>query len=285
MEWIESIRKAIDYIEENLTRELTIEDVARHSLISPFYFQKGFSMLCGFTVGDYIRQRRLALAGGEVVSTDEKIIDIALKYGYDSPDSFTKAFTRFHGVTPTTARKEGAIIKAFAPLQISFTLKGGVTMDYKISDKKAFTVIGVQKRFTYDEAKKEIPKFWAEHYQTGKNAVVCGAYGVNIDQSMGGKTFEYLIADDYDGQAAIPDGFVAKTIPAFTWAIFPCVGQMPSAMQAVNQKIFSQWLPNCREYEFAAGYAIEMYNNPADYPKGVQDENYYCEIWIPVKKK
>ena len=285
MEWIDGISQAISYIEENLTEKLTVEEIARQALISPFYFQKGFSMLCGFTVGDYIRQRRLALAGSELVSTDAKIIDIAVKYGYDSPDSFTKAFTRFHGITPTAARRDGAMIKSFAPLKISLTLKGGFTMDYKIVEKDSFTVIGASKKFLYDDAKSEIPKFWTEHYQTGKGNTVCGMYGVNIDEDMGGKEFEYLIADDYDGKSEVPDGFTLKTIPAFTWAIFPCNGAMPSAMQEVNQRIFSEWLPSCKDYEFAAGYNIEMYNDPKDYPKGVQDETYYSEIWIPIKKK
>lgn len=285
MEWIERISEAISYIEDNLTNELTIEKIASNVLISPFYFQKGFSMLCGFTISDYIRQRRIALAGGELVSTDKKIIDIALKYGYDSPDSFTKAFTRFHGITPTAVRKDGAKIKSFAPLKISFTLKGGFTMDCKIVKKDSFTVIGTSKKFPYDNAKSEIPKFWAEHYQTGKGNTVCGMYGVNIDERMSYKEFEYLIADDYNGKSEVPDGFVTKTIPAFTWAVFPCSGAMPSAMQDVNQKIFSEWLPNCKDYEFAAGYNIEMYNDPSNYPNGIQDENYYSEIWIPVKQK
>jgi len=285
MEWIESISEAISYIEENLTDELSVEKIAKTVHVSPFYFQKGFSMLCGFTIADYIRQRRLALAGGELVSTDSRIIDIAMKYGYDSPDSFTKAFTRFHGITPSAARKDGAMIKSFAPLKISFTLKGGFTMDYKIVEKPGFTVIGALKKFSYDEAKSEIPKFWAEHYQAGKANIVCGMYGINIDESMGGKEFEYLIADDYDGKAKVPTGFVTKTIPAFTWAVFPCAGPMPNAMQKVSQEIFSEWLPNCKDYEFAAGYNIEMYNDPSEYPNGVQDENYYSEIWIPVKRK
>lgn len=285
MEWIKSISEAIDYIEENITDDLTIEKIAKHTLISPFYFQKGFSMLCGFTVSDYIRQRRLALAGSELVSTDVKIIDTAVKYGYDSPDSFTKAFTRFHGTTPTAARKNGAMLKSFAPLKVSFTLKGGFTMEYKIVEKDAFAVLGVSKKFLYDDAKSEIPKFWAQHYQAGKGSTVCGMYGVNIDESMAGKEFEYLIADDYNGTGEVPSGFIIRTIPAFIWAVFPCIGAMPNAMQEVNQKIFSEWLPNCKDYEFAAGYNVEMYNNPTDYPNGVQDEKYYSEIWIPVKKK
>ena len=107
MKWIDGISKAIDYIEDNITDELLISDISGRAFMSAYYFQKGFSMLCGFTVGEYIRQRRLSLAGSELVSTDKKVIDIALKYGYDSPDSFTKAFTRFHGVTPTAVRKDG----------------------------------------------------------------------------------------------------------------------------------------------------------------------------------
>lgn len=284
-EWIESISQAITYIEENITGDLSVGKIANHILISPFYFQKGFSMLCGFSVGDYIRQRRLAMAGSELLSSNAKIIDIALKYGYDSPDSFTKAFTRFHGITPSAVRKKGAIIKAFAPLTISFSLKGGITMEYKIVAKNEFTVMGTAKKFSYDDAKEKIPKFWAEHYKNGGGNTVCGMYGVNIDESMGGKEFEYMIADDYNGQTDVPQGFITKTIPAFTWAVFPCRGSMPTAMQEVSEKIFSEWLPNCKDYEFAAGYNIEMYNDPTEYKNGVEDKNYYSEIWIPVKKK
>lgn len=285
MEWIDSITKVVDYIEKNLTEELTVDRIAMHVQISPFHFQRGFSMLCGFTVGDYIRQRRLAQAASELISTQEKVIDIALKYGYDSPDSFTKAFIRFHGLSPTSARKTGAIVKSFAPLTISFTLKGGYTMDYKIVEKEAFTIIGVLKKFQYEEAASEIPKFWTAYLQSGKDVAVCGMYGVNIDETMGGKEFEYLIADEYDGKSVVPAGFMLKTIPAFTWAVFPCVGAMPSSIQSTNEKIFSEWLPNCKDYEFAAGYNIEMYTNSTEYPNGVQDENYYSEIWIPVKHK
>ncbi|ERI91729.1 transcriptional regulator, effector binding domain protein [Clostridiales bacterium oral taxon 876 str. F0540] len=285
MGWIEGIGEAVNYIEANITEELTIESIAERAFLSSFYFQKGFAMLCGFSVGEYIRQRRLALAGSELVSTDEKIIDIALKYGYSSPDSFTKAFTRFHGVTPTAVRKDGAMIKSFAPLKIKFSLEGGYIMDYKIVEKDSFTVMGSSKVFKYDSATKEIPQFWTEHYQTGNGKLVCGMYGVCIDENMGSDEFEYLIADNYNPSIEIPDGFVTKTIPKHTWAVFPCKGAMPKSLQDVNQKIFSEWLPNCKDYEIAAGYNIEMYTNIADYPLGNQDENYYSEIWIPVRKK
>lgn len=115
--------------------------------------------------------------------------------------------------------------------------------------------------------------------------MVCGKYGINIDAQMGHDTFEYLIADDYTPGKPIPDGFVIRTIPALTWAVFPCTGPLPQALQDVNTKIFTEWLPALRDYEFAAGYCVEMYADPREFSKGTLDEKYYSEIWIPVKKK
>lgn len=285
MEWMAIIGNSIQYMEEHITEDITVEDVAKEVGVSSFYFQKGFAMLCGYTVSEYIRNRRLALAGNDLLVTEEKIIDIAMKYGYDSPDSFTKAFTRFHGVTPTSVRKDEVLLKSFAPLKIKISLEGGYLMDYKIVKKEAFTVIANAKTFPYEGAKEIIPQFWQEHFQSGKGAVVCGWYGINIDLEMGQENFEYLIADPYNPQKEVPEGFVTRTIPAFEWAVFPCRGAMPTALQDVNTKIYTEWLPALKEYEFAAGYCVEYYDNPTKYEKGTQDENYYCEIWIPVKKK
>lgn len=285
MEWIESIREAIAYIEENITEDLSVEEIAGVVNISPFYFQKGFGMLCGYSVSEYIKGRRLALAGSEVLSTNGKIIDIAIKYGYDSPDSFTKAFTRFHGVTPSAVRKDGAMIKSFVALKIKFSLEGGYIMDYKIVEKESFKVVGAYKKFKYESAFQEVPAFWNEHISEGKLNDICGMYGINIDEEMGGNEFEYLIADEYSEEKAAMEGYVVKDIPKFTWAVFPCYGPNPSALQDVNRKIFSEWLPNCRDYEIAAGYNIEMYSDPSECKKGILDENYYSEIWIPIKKK
>lgn len=285
MEWVEAISKAIEYMEAHITEDITVEDVAKEVYISPFYFSKGFSLLCGFTISEYIRNRRLSLAGNELATSEERVIDVALKYGYDSPDSFTKAFTRFHGVTPSMVQKNGEMLKTFAPLKIKLSMEGGYIMDYKIVKKEAFTVLGAAKTFTYENPKQEIPEFWMEHYATGKGQHVCGMFGVNIDEQMGQDSFEYLIADIYNPAKDIPEGFVTRIIPAFTWAVFPCKGPMPHALQKVNIKIFSEWLPALKDYEFAAGYCIEMYDDAGKYENGTSDENYYCEIWIPVKKK
>lgn len=285
MEWTEAIGRAIEYIETNITEDITVNDIAKEVNLSPFYFQKGFSLLCGFTIAEYIRNRRLSLAGNELAASDINVIDVAMKYGYDSPDSFTRAFTRFHGVTPSMAQKDEQLLKTFAPLKLKLSLEGGYVMDYKIMKKEAFTVLAAAKTFSYENAKEEVPKFWQEYFSGGGGQTVCGMFGINIDEQMGNDTFEYLIADMYSPMREIPEGFETRTIPAFTWAVFPCRGAMPYALQDVNNKIFSEWLPALKSYEFAAGYCIEMYDDPAKYPKGTQDENYYCEIWIPVKEK
>lgn len=242
-------------------------------------------MLCGYTISEYIRNRRLALAGAELATENTRIIDVALKYGYDSQDSFTKAFTRFHGVTPSLARHERVMLKSFAPLKIRFSLEGGYLMDYRIEKKKAFTVIANSKTFDYEGAKQTVPLFWKEHFASGKDKTVMGSFGINIDKKMGHDTFEYLIADPYEAGRTVPEGFVLETIPEFTWAIFPCIGPLPKALQDVNTKIFTEWLPLLRDYEFAAGYCVEMYDDPSKYTLGTNDEKYYCEIWIPVKRK
>lgn len=125
MEWTEAVRDAVDFMEKHIMEEITMDDVAAHVNVSPFYFHKGFSILCGYSVTEYIRKRRLALAGEELVTSDATVMELAMKYGYDSPDSFTRAFTRFHGHSPSAVRRDKTMLKAFAPLKLSISLKGG----------------------------------------------------------------------------------------------------------------------------------------------------------------
>ena len=285
MEWTSVISKAVNYIEAHITENITLDHVSKHTAVSPFYFHKGFSMLCGYTLMEYIRNRRLSLAGGELLNGNISVIELAMKYGYDSPNSFTKAFSRFHGCTPSSVRTGKHAVKVFEPLKLTISLKGGYVMDYKITQKGSFTVLASAKEFSYEKANQDIPTFWQEHYASGKGKYVCGMFGINIDPQMGNEKFEYMIADIYHPASDIPKGFEVRTIPAFTWAVIPCRGALPMSLQDVNVRIFSEWLPALKEYEFAAGYCVEMYDTPDKYPKGTADENYYTEIWIPVKKK
>ncbi len=267
----EGLQNAVEYIEDNLTEELSINDIAARAYVSAFYFQKIFSVLCGFTVGDYIRSRRLTCAAQELSAEDARIIDIALKYGYDSPDSFTRAFTRFHGISPSAAKEKGAHLKAFAPLRIKLTLEGGTMMEYKIVEKSAFTIMGKSRSFCTDTSYTEIPMFWQEHYQNGGGEIIKGMFGACIDSD--GKNFDYLIADLYFPWNDILEGCQTRTFEAGTWAVFPYRGECPKALQDVNTQIWSEWLPNCKEYELAGNYNLEMYLDKE-----------FGEIWLPVRK-
>lgn len=164
MDWITGIQEAINYVEDNLTGEIDFEEAAKRVCSSPFHFQRIFGVVCSCTLGDYIRMRRLSLAADELRRTDGKIIEIALKYGYETPESFSRAFTRFHGVSPSEARK-GKNVKTFSRLFVKLILDGGNFMDYRIEKKDAFTVVCKKKRVANPQgytAKEEISAFWRD---------------------------------------------------------------------------------------------------------------------------
>jgi len=272
------LQAALDYIEENLTEELTISQIAEKAWISSFHFQRLFSALCGMGVGEYIRRRRLTRAAEELLSTDAKVIDVAAKYGYDSPDSFSRAFQRFHGVSPTAARKTGASLRSFAPMKIKKELEGGNMLEYRIVEKPQFTVMGVARQFHSDTSYREIPRFWDEVMGNPNNPLM-GIYGICLDLEEHDGNFEYLIADNYIPWNEIPACCVTKVIPASTWAVFPCRGPLPETLQDVNTRMWTEWLPGCKNYRLAANLNVEVYAPPAEDPKDT-----YSEIWLPIEK-
>ena len=272
--WIEGFQESIDFMEQNLTEELDIEEIAGKAALSPFYYQRIFGALCGMTVGEYIRARRMTLAAQELARADVKVIDAAVKYGYDSPDSFAKAFQRFHGVTPSQAREPGAPLRSFAPLHIKITLEGGSMLDYRIVEKAPFTIVGVKRPFNSDSSYQEIPKFWDEWLAQGDKRPIMGTFGVCLD--MRGKNFDYWIADLYFPWEDIPEGCETRVIPGSCWAQFPCTMK---TLQDTNTKIWSEWLPTLQGYSLAGEYSIEVYLPPEE---GSQDMRVY--IWVPLKK-
>ena len=147
MDWKMGIQRAIDYIEKHLTDEIDYSAVAAQSFSSSYHFQRVFGILCGYTLGEYIRNRRLTLAGAELAASGTKVIDIAMKYGYYSPDSFTRAFRSFHGITPSQARSGGKL-RSFSRLVLKFSLEGGINMNYKIEEKPEMIFTGFKRKFT-----------------------------------------------------------------------------------------------------------------------------------------
>ena len=261
-------------MEKNLTDELDIEEIAGKAALSPFYYQRIFGAVCGITVGEYIRARRMTLAAQELHRKDVRVIDIAVKYGYDSPDSFAKAFQKFHGITPSEAKESGAPLRSFAPLHIKITMEGGTMLDYRIVEKAPFTIVGVKRPFNSDTSYQEIPKFWDEWLAQGEKRPIMGTFGVCLD--MRGKEFDYWIADLYFPWEEIPEGCETRVIPGSSWAQFPCTIK---TLQDTNTKIWSEWLPALQGYSLAGEYDIEVYLPPEE---GSNDMKVY--IWIPLNK-
>ena len=279
MEWIKTLNQAIDYMENNLSDHITSDDIAKHVYLSNFHFQRVFSLLTGLTVGEYMRNRRLSLAGHDLLTGNDKIIDVALKYGYDTPEGFTKAFTRFHGVTPMEARKQGTIIKSFNRLVLKIKLEGGSCMDYRIENKNEFEVVLKTRLFSQETSSVEIPKFWSEYMSSGLEEQVCGMFGICFEDDRPGDEWRYGIGAEKEYVKEVPEGFEVQTIPAHTWVIFPCVGAMPHAIQNLWMKVYSEWLPTSN-YELIPDFTIENYEEG-----DASQEDYVCEIWLPVKEK
>lgn len=271
----EGIRNAIEYIEQNITGEISVKDVATKAYLSEFHFRRIFAEICGLTIGEYIRKRRLAIAARELSRGDMKVMDAAVKYGYDSSDSFARAFAKFHGVMPSMAKEKGVKLRDFSPLKINALSEGGNTIEYKIVEKAAFTLMGRKRRFDSEDSYDKIPKFWEEHWEDGGSRIVLGMYGLCAD--LDGRYFDYYIADNYMPNKFVPDGYEAKTLPAGTWAVFPCT---LGTLQDTNTKMWKEWILNCREYKLSGNYNIEMYTpyNEAD------PQSAYCEIWLPIEK-
>ncbi len=267
--YLDGLQAALDYIETNLEADITPEMVAQKAYVSPFHFQRLFHALCGVPLGEYIRCRRLTLAG-QALSGGAKVIDVALRCGYDSPDSFARAFQRFHGILPSQAKEKGARLNAFSPLHIKLSLEGGNMLKFKIVDKAAFTVMGMGGRFDSETSYREVPKFWDE-YLKQENRPVCGMFGVCLDE--GGRWFKYLIADLYQPWKEVPAGCETHTFPASAWAVFPCTMQ---TLQETNTRMWKEWLPASKEYRLAANCNLELYAPP--------EEN-YAEIWLPIEKR
>ncbi len=292
MDWIKGLQRAINYIEANILENLDYKEISKQAYSSSFHFQRTFSLLTGMTIGEYIRNRRLTLAGIELSMSKPKIIDIALKYGYDTPESFSRAFTRFHGITPSAARESGANLKSFSPLSIKVMLEGGDTMDYRIEKIEAFRVVAKVKSFSIDDPinQVKIPEFWSNCLADGSietlqkfaksNPSITGNGILGIcDSTLNDREyFNYAIGIEID-EKEVPKGYTIMDIPSATWSVFKCIGSMPKSIQDMWKRIYSEFFPQS-DYEPAQGIDFEFYTQGDN-----SRDDYISEIWLPVNKK
>ena len=286
MEWIDRLNDAIDYIENNLAGEIDMEKAAELAACSSFHLQRIFPYITGVTLAEYIRRRRMTAAAFELIDSGARIIDLAARYGYESPTAFNRAFQSIHGVPPTAAKAEGVKLTAFPRITFSLSIKGGESMNYRIEKKGPIRIVGVctKEPMTMEDCFEKIPVFWEKIHRENWIPRLCqladdrepqGILGVSTCD--GGVFSGYYVA--VSSEQAAPEGLDEYVIPDCTWAIFECTGPLPNAMQSLQQRILSEWLPSSG-YEYAAAPDIEVY------PPGDQNAaDYHSQVWLPIVKK
>ena len=279
MDWLKNWNDALDYLEQNLDGEIRPEELGRLAGCSAYHFQRMFSYLAGVPLNEYIRRRRMTLAAADL-RAGEKVLDVALRYGYDSPTAFNRAFQGIHGTVPSHAKQDGVKLKAFPRIRFKFVLKGDTEMEYQIMKRDAFRIVGFRTRIPTDqeESFRCVPGFWAE---TGPrlgeliplmSPEMPGVLGVSTCHLE--EDFYYIaVASDADA----PEGMHEWTVPAAAWAVFSGSGQVPGAVQELQKRIVAEWLPDSG-YEWAQAPDLEVYLSPP----GAGESQF--QVWLPIQE-
>lgn len=289
MDSLERMNQAMAYVEENLAGEIDMQQVEKLAWCSAYHFRRMFSFLAGVPLSEYIRRRRLTLAAFELLNDEVSVLDTAVKYGYSSPDAFTRAFTGLHGITPTEARQTGQPLKAYPRLTFQFTIQGASEMNYRIVEKSAFGIVGIQKRvkLIYEGVNPEIAAMWQSLDETTiatlkalSNVEPQGLISASTNFSEGrldGGELDHIIG--VATTKSPPENLTRLDVPAYTWAVFESVGPFPETLQNIWGRIYAEWFPTSG-YEQVNGPEI-LWNESKD----VTSPTYRSEIWIPVKKR
>lgn len=279
---MDKFNQVMEYIEQHLEEEIDYDKISKIACCCAFHFQRMFSYMTGISLTEYVRRRKMTKAGFDLQNSKEKIIDIALKYGYQSPTAFNRAFQSVHGIAPSCARKEGVCLNAFYPILFQMVVKGVQKMQYKICNKKSFSVAAVSMKLEKDMEKnfQKVPLFWQEVQKNGtlevlKNNIKKEPVGILGISDCCGKDWKYFIG--VATEEAVPEGMEEIEIPEGTWAVFSGKGKAPEAIQELEKKVFTQWLPYSG-YEYAQKPDIEVYYNQ-------NPEDALFEVWICVVKK
>lgn len=290
MDAVAQLNMAMQYIEENLMNEVDSQELSQIAYCSEYHFRRMFSFLAGMPLSEYIRRRRLSLAATILKNSEEKIIDLALRMGYNSPDAFAKAFQNMHGVSPSQVRKSNVTLKAFPPMTFRLTIQGGNEMDYQIVEKEAFLIAGIKKRIPliYEGKNPHMDSMWASltmddftELKQLSNVEPTGILCVSVNFTEGRFLAEGDDLDQYIGVAttkAVPDRWETLSVDACTWVVFTIVGEFPKTLQDTWARIFAEWFPTSG-YESTGGPEI-LWNESPDTSK----PDYKSELWIPITK-
>lgn len=282
MEWIERLNNAVNYIEVNMCDDIDLKEISKIACCSTYHFQRMFAYMTDIPLSEYIRRRRMSLAAVDLQNGNSKVIDVSIKYGYDSPTAFNRAFKSVHGISPSQAREEGTILKAFPPISFKITIKGDSAMNYRVEKKEAFRIVGVSEPLETEIEKnfEIVPKMWGMAAMNGTipklaslmDGMPMGLLGVSSCNEP--DNWKYYIA--VTSSQAIDNELEEFIVPAATWAIFAGEGTSQS-IQELEKRIITEWIPTSG-YEYGNAPDIEVYLN-------ADPENAKYEVWIPVVKK
>lgn len=292
MGMLEKMNEVIEYIENNLENEIDMNKIASISCYSQTTFQRMFSIICDLPLSEYIRRRRLTQAAFDLQNNDIKIIDIALKYGYSSPETFTRAFSALHGVSPTASKNAGVSLQAYPRISFQLALKGDAPINYRIEFKEAFTVYGIERIISMANGENwnAAPAFWNEIALNGELDKLVqsanqpfegnGLNPLNVINShyyTGNETIPYMIFA-MKTEKSNTEGYKTVNVPSSMWAVFKSdihtFEGTSKAIANLTKRVFSEWLP-------AAKYTkLEMFELELTYKL---ENMYYSEIWIRVK--
>lgn len=290
MDWIGRVNGVIHYIEDHLDGEIDPAALAAIACCSVYNLQRMFSFIADKPLSEYIRERRLTMAAFDLINGNDRIIDLAVKYGYDSADAFSRAFQRYHNVLPSRARTETVLLKSCPVLSFHITIKGATEMNYQIEQWPAFTITGFAYPIKTAEAFDVIPGIWQTAWNDGTMKKLhalfrqadyrpAGFIGMAAGGQWGAsEEMEYRIGvtthvDRPDcAEIPAPEGMVQRRLPAATWVIFNADGELPAAVQRIYKQFYSEWLPS-------SGYELE------DLPvlECYKQENGQ-EVWIAIRK-
>lgn len=302
MDWLERMNGAINYIEENLNSDIDYNKAAHIACCSAYHFQRMFSYIAEIPLSEYIRRRRLTLAAFEFQNSSSKVIDIALKYGYESPEAFTRAFQNMHGVTPTSARNAGVQLKAYPRITFQILVKGAIEMNYRIEQTKPAKFFGKSTKINYNDAKQydDIKDFVTQSIASGTvqsilDAIGEGSFeslseapadnsrrhaGLFVMQGIDENYLRFMIAADCP-EDGVDSKFEILGIPDATWAVFSMTGK--SNTEDELNTVTHIW-KRLGEWFQVSGYE-HVSNLPEIEKRFLTKDGYLAEVWIPVVKK
>lgn len=299
MDFLSRMNQVVEYIENHLTDDIEFNELASIVCCSVYQFGRIFSYVVGVSLSEYVRRRRLSQAALELQSGSHKVIDVAIKYGYNSPDAFTRAFQAMHRVVPKEACALGVKLRMYPRITFHISIKGDADMEYRIEEKGIVHCTGVVKNFGkvlvnkdaghWTEERPDVWKFWDYFLDEGENITIRDKYKlyrapfwqVGMDITMdNGDLIVHIGAEARVGEEY--SELTGFEIPAHTWAVFTCKGTLNQKVHPVTQtmtRVLTEWLPSSG-YELVKGITLESYG-----PGNTQSDDYFCELWLPIEKQ